>query len=377
MKKYIFILVLLINVVVTAQPIKNFSTQKHTIQLSTGITMKYVEAGYDKGEVVILLHGYTDTGRSFFQTMDALTKLDPSLKIYALDQRGHGKSSMPAEHPCAQTPESCFSPTEFAKDVIAFMDQKNISKAYVVGHSMGSINAQELAFRFPDRLNGVVLIGSFVNGKEMPFIKDFLIEGILENLWRNELEKEGHFRWPTDAFNLRPFDLKPTLTDWIKTDWTVDPTAKDALIRAIYPETMQIKLGTWIGAIKALALVDNREALKNLKVPVLVLWATQDNACPESQQILLRESLDKAVRKNNITYTFKTYGREPLPESGLQENELGHNLQWGAPIQVAEDIYAFMTTGTAKVGLPYANPKNIQEVLVEENNVNIIQKRGH
>lgn len=168
--------------------------------------------------------------------------------------------------------------------------------------------------------------------------------------------------------------MKPHLTDWIKTEWTIDPTAKDELINAIYADAMQLKLGTWIGSIKALAKVDNREALKNLKVPVLVLWATQDNACPESQQIMLKESLDEAVSNNNIIYTFKTYGKEPLPESGLQENELGHNLQWGAPIHVAEDIYSFITTGSAKPGLPYANPKNLREILVLKNGNNIIQK---
>lgn len=372
--KKIFYLLLLINHLVLAQPNQDRDILKKNIALSTGITMTYNEIGKADGETVILLHGYTDTKRSFETTIQHLHTLDPTLKIYALDQRGHGESSMPDEGHCAQSPELCFTPADFAKDVIAFMDAKNIVKAFIVGHSMGSIHTQELALRYPERLKGIVLIGSFINGTEMPFIQDFLIGSILENLWRNELEKDGDFRWPVDAYTLKPIDMKPSLTDWIKTEWTVDPTAKDELVNAIYADAMQLKLGTWIGAIKALAKVDNREALKNLKVPALVLWATQDNACPESQQIMLKESLDEAVRKNNIIYTFKTYGKEPLPESGLQENELGHNLQWGAPIHVAEDIYSFITTGSVKSGLPYANPKNLKEVLVLKNGSNIIQK---
>lgn len=372
--KKIFSLLLLICHFASAQTNQKEGILKKSISLSTGINITYNEIGKGGGETVILLHGYTDTKRSFEATIQHLHKLDPSLKIYALDQRGHGESSMPDEDHCAQSPELCFTPADLAKDVIAFMDKKNIAKAFIVGHSMGSIHTQELALQYPDRLKGIVLIGSFINGTEMPFINDFLIGGVLENLWRSELEKGGHFRWPTDAYDLKPIDMTPSLTEWIKTEWTVDPTAKDELVNAIYADAMQLKLGTWIGAIKALAKVDNREALKNLNVPALVLWATQDNACPESQQILLRESLDEAVKKNNTTYSFKTYGLEPLPESGLQENELGHNLQWGAPIHVAEDIYSFMTTGLPKPGLPYANPKNLKEILVEENSNNIIQK---
>jgi len=374
--KKIFYSLLLICSYVGAQPDHLAGTSKQSIALTSSINMTYHETGKGGDKTVILLHGYTDTKRSFEATMQRLSALDPNLKIYAIDQRGHGESSMPAEHPCAQTPESCFTPADFAKDVIAFMNQKNISKAFIVGHSMGSIVAQELALTYPERVQGIVLIGTFIKGKGSAFIEDFLITAIQKNLWRKSLENEGHFAWPKDAYSLKPIDMKPDLTDWIKTDWVVDPTAKDDLVRAIYADAMQIKLGTWIGVIKALAKVDNQEALKNLNVPALVLWATQDNACPESQQLMLRESLDAAVRRNNITYTFKTYGREPLPESGLQENDLGHNLQWGAPVQVAEDIHAFIKTGTAKPGLPYANPKNIQEVLVEESSSdNVIQKR--
>lgn len=365
MKKIVF-LFLLINHFVSAQTQQEAGILKKNVALTTGINMTYLEAGKAGGETVIFLHGYTDTKRSFEGTVQHLHALNPSLKIYALDQRGHGESSMPDEGRCAQVPELCFTPADFAKDVIAFMDQKNIAKAFVVGHSMGSIHTQELALQYPDRLKGIVLIGSFIDGTEMPFIHEFLIGGVLENLWRNELEKGGHFRWPTDAYNLKPIDMKPELTEWIKTEWTVDPTVKDELINAIYADAMQVKLGTWIGVIKALGKLDNREALKNLKVPALVLWATQDAACPESQQILLKKSLDEAVKKTNITYSFKTYGVVPLPESGFQENELGHNLQWAAAETIAADIHSFINTGKPLPGTPYANPDNIKTTLVKE-----------
>ena len=44
----------------------------------------------------------------------------------------------------------------------------------------------------------------------------------------------------------------------------------------------------------------------------------------------------------------------PLPKSGAQEGEIGHNVQWDAPTQVAADILAFMRSGKPVRDLPYA-----------------------
>ncbi len=45
---------------------------KKTVTLSTGIQMAYQEMGDPHGDPVIFLHGYTDTGRSFYPTIQAL-----------------------------------------------------------------------------------------------------------------------------------------------------------------------------------------------------------------------------------------------------------------------------------------------------------------
>lgn len=339
---------------VFSQDVKELN--KKNIWLSTGINMSYLEAGSAQGTPVILLHGLTDTSRSFFDTMNTLASLNPSLKIYALDQRGHGGSTMP-EIECAQNPEICFSPAAFAKDVIAFMDQMGISKSYIVGHSMGSINAQEIALEYSHRVMGMVLIGSFVNGQTSAAINDYLIGNIIDGLWRAALEKGPGFKWPTDAYLLKPTELDPELTKWIKTDWVADPISNPELLDAIYPETMDVRLGVWIGALYGLRNVNNTERLKKLSVPTLVLWATQDNAFPKSDQNELKAALQKSVTCNNMTYVYKTYGRRPLPESGIQENDLGHNLQWAAFASVAEDINTFILTGKPTADLTYVDPE--------------------
>ena len=64
-------------------------------KLPTGIDMAYIEVGPADGKPVLLIHGLTDSVRSWSLSMDDLHKIDPSLHIIAVDLRGHGQSSMP------------------------------------------------------------------------------------------------------------------------------------------------------------------------------------------------------------------------------------------------------------------------------------------
>src|SRR5690606_7469297 len=99
---------------------------KKAVSLPTGIEMQYVEAGNPEGEAVVLLHGYTDSSRSFQPTIGALLELDAGFHIFAPDLRGHGGSSMPPGDECAANPGTCFGMTDFAADVFAFMDMQGI-----------------------------------------------------------------------------------------------------------------------------------------------------------------------------------------------------------------------------------------------------------
>jgi hypothetical protein len=67
---------------VAAQPdCTSIDRPKCTVELSTGITMAYLEAGPPNGDAVILVHGLTDSGRSWTTTMDALVRDDPGLRV--------------------------------------------------------------------------------------------------------------------------------------------------------------------------------------------------------------------------------------------------------------------------------------------------------
>jgi pimeloyl-ACP methyl ester carboxylesterase len=70
--------------------------------------------------------------------------------VLAVDLPGHGRSEGPALD----------SVEAIAEWVVALLDAAGVAEATVVGHSMGSLVALDAAGRFPDRIAGIVMVGS-------------------------------------------------------------------------------------------------------------------------------------------------------------------------------------------------------------------------
>src|ERR1051325_9988457 len=118
-----------------------------THEPTTGLRLHYAEQGDSSGHPMILLHGYTD---SWFSYSRVLASLSSTYHTYALDQRGHGDSERPA---------SGYTMADFAAAAVAFMDAMGLPQATLVGHSMGSLVAQEVALAAPERVARLILIG--------------------------------------------------------------------------------------------------------------------------------------------------------------------------------------------------------------------------
>ncbi|MCX7058417.1 MAG: alpha/beta hydrolase [Proteobacteria bacterium] len=165
---------------------------KCTIELATGIRMAYLEVGSPSGKAVLLLHGLTDSSRSWSTTMATLHSADPTLHVFALDQRGHGASSMPSGADCPIFPKSCFQLEQFSADVVAFMKQKGLKSATIVGHSMGSFVAQQIAFDRPELVKGIVLVATAPYAKGNPFLRDFVLSEPVLGTLEEGPSGEGH-----------------------------------------------------------------------------------------------------------------------------------------------------------------------------------------
>lgn len=353
---------------------------KKAVVLSTGIEMKYVEVGnLDSGEAIVLLHGYTDSSRSFYPTIEALLALNPDLHIYGPDLRGHGESSMPSGAACAADPKTCFEMPDFADDLFAFMEAKGIQSAHLVGHSMGSLVAQQMALSRPDKVESMVLIGTAATVVDNPVAEDFLRQATIEGngddvdgLWKSALEADPRFgEWPRDAYQLTPLDADPDARAWMESNWVTEASADPEWLGEIAHESANVRLGTWLGAIEAVLAVDNTVALADLRVDSLTLWATQDVVSPEADQTRLRAALAAAATACNSGHIWKRYGKEPLPEHG--QTDLGHNTQWGAPAQIAADINAYITHSVPTPDLYFADPEDPTDIQTESGSAEIIE----
>jgi pimeloyl-ACP methyl ester carboxylesterase len=333
--------------------------------LSTGIEMSYIEVGPEGGPAVILIHGLTDNVRSWATTMASLHALDPELNIIAVDLRGHGRSSMPDAATCAPAPEKCFRPADFAEDIVAFMQAKGISKAALAGHSLGSFIVQEVALTHPEMVTHAVLDATAASGVGNVALADYVLKEPVEGSWKATLEASGK-TYPTDFYALTPMDADPKVSEWLAANWVVDPAADPAFLVPYLPETASVKLGTWIGATKALLAQDNTERLKDMSVPTLVMWGAQDSIFLASDQDAVKSSLAVAAKKHGQPVYWKEYGSLALPESGFQETDIGHNLQWAAFDTVAKDIDAFIKTGKPTNDLVHSAPApDISKLIIE------------
>jgi pimeloyl-ACP methyl ester carboxylesterase len=127
-----------------------------SVMLPHGITLPYVEQGDPAGVPVLLLHGITDSWRSFERVLPPLPN---SIRAIAVSQRGHGD---------ADRPVSGYRPQDFASDLAGLAESLDLGPAVVVGHSMGASIAQRFAIDHPGRTRGLALVGSLPTWKDHP-----------------------------------------------------------------------------------------------------------------------------------------------------------------------------------------------------------------
>lgn len=117
---------------------------------SRGATIYWEEEG--SGEPLILI-----TGLGFCMAMwgDLRSFLAQRFRTILLDNRCSGRSDAPV---------APFTIANMAADTVAVMDAAGVERAHVFGFSMGGMIAQELALRWPERVNRLVLGGTHSSG---------------------------------------------------------------------------------------------------------------------------------------------------------------------------------------------------------------------
>ena len=267
----------------TLDPVAGFS--RNDITLSSGVTLEYVRRGDTSGVPVIFLHGVTDSWRSF-EWM--LPHLPPAINAYAVSVRGHGGSDRPAHG---------YETEDFARDINGFMERLGIASAVVVGHSMGSAIALQLALDYPSRTRALVLIGAMTTWSGSPDVVDLAAT-------------IARFSDTVDPAFVREFQLSTVAT------------SVPGIIEVAVEESLRVPARVWKEAFAGIVKFNVSQELPKIQVPTLVLWGGKETIATFSEQKALVRGLNGAR-----LWVYE---------------DAGHAVHWDEPARVAHDIARFV-----------------------------------
>ena len=127
--------------------------------LVQGRRIRYVETG--RGTPVVMIHGL---GASLYAWRKNLAPIAAAgFRVIAFDLPGFGFSGKTA-------PASGYDNESYVGATVALLDSLHIADAVLVGHSMGGAIAAQVAIDHPERVRGLVLIGSAGLGVRQPLV---------------------------------------------------------------------------------------------------------------------------------------------------------------------------------------------------------------
>jgi len=260
------------------------------VALPTGVELHYVEHGDPHGKVLIFLHGISGSWRSWQRNLPLLS---PAYHTYALSQRGHGNSAKP---PC------CYRVADYAGDVIAFLDALGLTQVTLIGHSMGSYIAHQVAGDHSERVDHLVLIGW---GPIRPTSPAGAAR--VRELYRYVQTRE-------DA-------LDPAFVRTFLISTACNPLPAPYL-ETLVAESLKVPVVVWKQMLASRLSADDSPPPRPVMAKTLVLYGDHDVYVHEGQQALAA-TIPQA--------TFITY-----PATG-------HSLQWDWPQRFIDDLHAFLT----------------------------------
>ena len=257
-----------------------------TTRLTTGPLVHYAEQGDPNGEALIFIHGWPD---SWYSWSRIFALLPSAYHAFALDQRGFGDSERPAIG---------YTIDHLALDTVAFMNAVGVSRATLVGHSMGTLVARRVAEIAPARVTRLLLLGSAVTAA-------------------NEVTREVH-------------DLLRPLTDPLPIEFVREFQASAIhhpvpapFFDGVVAASLQAPARVWQRMFEGLLAFDDAADLGRIAVPTLILWGDHDALFPgETEQ----RRLAAAIPGARLTIVSDT----------------GHSANWERPERVVADLDAFM-----------------------------------
>lgn len=131
----------------------------------------YLDEG--EGDVILLIHGFASNAHTNWTNV-GWTKIliDSGYHVIAIDNRGHGNSQKFYK-------QQDYLLEKMADDAAALLTHLNISKAHVMGYSMGARISSTLAARNPQMVDKLILAGNGYNMIEGGFDSSEIYDGLM------------------------------------------------------------------------------------------------------------------------------------------------------------------------------------------------------
>ena len=257
------------------------------------------------GEVVLLIHGMAGSSETWRSVIPPLSK---KFRVIAPDLLGHGESAKP---------RTDYSLGAFAVWLRDFLDELGVSRATVVGHSLGGGVAMQFVYQHPDYAQRLILISSGGLGPDVGWVLRLLsapgAEFVLPIVAPPPVLSVGNKlrSWMKGAGIRSPRGAEL---------WSAYSSLSDAQTRQSFLRTLRSVVDYRGQAVSALNRLRLREDL-----PVMAIWGERDGIIPVDHAYAAHEA--------------RTDSRlEVLPD-------VGHFAQVEAPEQVVELIEDFIATG--------------------------------
>lgn len=153
---------------------------------------------FGSGPPLIILHGLFGMLDNY---MSIASSLASDFRVFIVDQRNHGRSGH----------SSIFSYEAMSDDLLQFMEARNLTRAHILGHSMGGKTAMQFAFDHPEKLIRMVVADMTpaerpVNSRHQQLIEVMLSIDLSRFSDRVELARLLEEKIP--SYRLRQFILK-------------------------------------------------------------------------------------------------------------------------------------------------------------------------
>lgn len=128
---------------------------------------------------ILILHGLFGSSKNWISIGKSLTQFG---RVLALDLRNHGESFHADSH----------SINDLVSDLYIFLEEQNIDKSILIGHSMGGLTVARFALECPERVEKLIVVDIALKKYNLDFEDEFHSLEIDPSLYKNRegIDKE-------------------------------------------------------------------------------------------------------------------------------------------------------------------------------------------